>query len=580
MELPLPSGAPLLAYAGRRAEALRALVPAPGHVLEIGPGASPIFARRDGYRVTTLDHTDTATLRRKFANAPGADVDRIEEVDRIWRGEPISELVGEERYDLIVASHVFEHLPDPLGFLVECEKVLAPGGRVLLAIPDRRGTFDFFRPVTTTGAVLQAHLEGRTRHTPGSRFDSEADYVHLSDGAWLDRGETRTFRPRVDLAQAARAYHAEIGAAEYRDCHGTVYTPSSFRLILSDLQEIGATILREESLHETGHIEFVVILSRDGGAPARTREELMVATYREGMAPSTPLPEQGSGSGATPARSPVVSYDQGREAAIRGLVPPPRHVLEVGPSFRPIYPRADGTRVTTIDHDDAAALREKYRNDPAVDVARIEEVDHVWRGEPISELVGDERYDLVVASHVFEHLTDPLGFLRECDRVLAPGGRILLVLPDRRRTFDFFRPMTTTGGLLQAALEGRARHTPGNRFDFLAGFAQLGGDGTFRRTASVRDAHGGFRQEATGSPYVDCHAWIFTPASFRLVISDLAAIGATTFREEQIHGTPAVEFVAILSRAGAGPLPSRSELLVAAHREAGEIPPPRPASPA
>lgn len=324
--------------------------------------------------------------------------------------------------------------------------------------------------------------------------------------------------------------------------------------------------------------------ARAGGLARRVRGALPGRRAR-GL---PPLPPTGAGPSAPvirvelplPSGAPLLAYAGRRAAALRALVPAPGHVLEIGPGASPIFARRDGYRVTTLDHTDTATLRRKFANAPGADVDRIEEVDRIWRGEPISELVGEERYDLIVASHVFEHLPDPLGFLRECDRVLAPGGRILLVLPDRRRTFDFFRPMTTTGGLLQAALEGRARHTPGNRFDFLAGFAQLGGDGTFRRTASVRDAHGGFRQEATGSPYVDCHAWIFTPASFRLVISDLAAIGATTFREEQIHGTPAVEFVAILSRAGAGPLPSRSELLVAAHREAGEIPPPRPAPPA
>ncbi len=34
--------------------------------------------------------------------------------------------------------------------------------------------------------------------------------------------------------------------------------------------------------------------------------------------------------------------------------------------------------------------------------------------------------DVVIATEVMEHLPDPAGFLRECERILRPGGRVLL----------------------------------------------------------------------------------------------------------------------------------------------------------
>jgi SAM-dependent methyltransferase len=44
--------------------------------------------------------------------------------------------------------------------------------------------------------------------------------------------------------------------------------------------------------------------------------------------------------------------------------------------------------------------------------------------------------DFIVCSHVLEHLANPLRAIDDFHRVLRPGGTLLILLPDRRRTFD------------------------------------------------------------------------------------------------------------------------------------------------
>ncbi len=56
--------------------------------------------------------------------------------------------------------------------------------------------------------------------------------------------------------------------------------------------------------------------------------------------------------------------------------------------------------------------------------------------------IDNERYDFVIASHVIEHIANPLKAILEWKRVLHVGGVILLVCPHKERTFDHRRPVT------------------------------------------------------------------------------------------------------------------------------------------
>ena len=240
--------------------------------LEIGPGFNPLLPKAEGWRVQTLDHAPREALVRKYAGA-GVDTSRIEEVDFVATG-PVFEAVGQEgRFGWIVASHVVEHTPDLLRFLRDCERLLAPGGVLALAVPDKRCSFDVLRPLASTGDVLQAHLEGRTRHTPGRVFD-EVAYNVLRGGAlaWPPGadGALAFFRPLDD----ARAMLEHVRASgEYVDIHAWQFTPSRFRLIAADLHGIGMLGLRESAFHEAGG-EFLVGLSRAGAGPGLDRMAL------------------------------------------------------------------------------------------------------------------------------------------------------------------------------------------------------------------------------------------------------------------------------------------------------------------
>lgn len=249
--------------------------------------------------------------------------------------------------------------------------------------------------------------------------------------------------------------------------------------------------------------------------------------------------------------------------------------LEIGPSYAPILPKSEGYRTLVIDHTDAEGLRAKYAGVPGVDVGRVEDVDAIDDGGEFTLL--DETgsgFDYIVASHVFEHVTDPIHFLQRCTRALKASGRLYLLLPDRRFCFDFLRPTSTAGQMLAAYLEGRRLHGPAALFDHHAYVSTRNGAIAWAETspgvhAFSHDVRQGYAA-ATAMPrdYVDAHAWVFTPSSFRLIVEDLRELGLVGLGEAYFHPSIGCEFMAVLSPAEAGKQADRMALAQAAVAEA------------
>ena len=59
-----------------------------------------------------------------------------------------------EKFDYVIACHVLEHVPDPIGYIIEASKLLKIGGKVFLAVPDQRMTPDKERPPVTLDHLL------------------------------------------------------------------------------------------------------------------------------------------------------------------------------------------------------------------------------------------------------------------------------------------------------------------------------------------------------------------------------------------------------------------------------------------
>lgn len=56
--------------------------------------------------------------------------------------------------------------------------------------------------------------------------------------------------------------------------------------------------------------------------------------------------------------------------------------------------------------------------------------------------IADDSLDFIIGCHVVEHTRNPIGSIVAAHRKLKDGGKLLLVVPDKNRTFDHARPIT------------------------------------------------------------------------------------------------------------------------------------------
>lgn len=248
----------------RRDRLLSGCPVATGLGLEFGPLANPVV-RKDQGRIVYVDHIDSDALKGKAVNNPNVDETAIVEVDvDLRRGPLVDQCRPLGPFDYVVASHVFEHLPNPLGWLRDVASLLVPGGTIALAVPDRRYTFDFFRAETTVAQLVAYDLENGARPSLTQLTDH---FFHVRK---VDTAEAWSATPTLDRVprhhddeSVARVLGRAV-AGRHVDCHCTVWTSGHFGRVVPEAVRLRDVPVRIRWLDEPvpGTNEFLVQLER------------------------------------------------------------------------------------------------------------------------------------------------------------------------------------------------------------------------------------------------------------------------------------------------------------------------------
>jgi SAM-dependent methyltransferase len=252
--------------------------------LEIGPLAAPRVHKGQG-SVFYVDHADAEGLRRKYAADPDMRyrLEEILDVDYVVpSNQGIYETVTPDApFDYVIASHLIEHIPDPISWLAEVAQALRVGGILSLIIPDKRYCFDINRSVTDISEVVDSHLRGLRQPS----FRQVYDFISKEISGKVDTGAVwagtadytgvvRTDVEDPDVA-AIELCRAMADSDEFVDVHCSVFTPDSFLELYEKLARIG--LIDFEIAHfvptTVNTLEFFVSLRRLD--PSLDRTEMM-----------------------------------------------------------------------------------------------------------------------------------------------------------------------------------------------------------------------------------------------------------------------------------------------------------------
>ncbi|MES2662744.1 MAG: class I SAM-dependent methyltransferase [Pseudomonadota bacterium] len=233
-----------------------------GDVLEIGPGSHP-FPTAQNARVKYVDRSVEGGRDANWPELSGQPHGIDADFDLNLDSDALSPL-AEGSFDCVVASHVLEHLANPVRVIQELERVLRPGGKLVLILPDRTKTFDSMRTPTDLVHVLDEFHRGVTAVSDEHIIEfCQAIYEQPS----FHPEQVREWHNPAKLDDRLLALHRR------RSIHVHCWSPEEFAILIAGLLGQGLIsftlhdIYFDDDLPDSGEFGLVLERSRSNDLP-------------------------------------------------------------------------------------------------------------------------------------------------------------------------------------------------------------------------------------------------------------------------------------------------------------------------
>ena len=211
-----------------------------------------------------LDYRSTAEARDFAAIALGHSPEWVAEIDYVVPASGEWTAVPDGSFDWILSSHALEHSPNLIAFLQTMVSKLKPGGLVVSLLPDKRRTFDAYRPITTIGKVFADYMDDAKR--PNSQ--SVIDHLYYHRPVSIETGENVHFYSATDVVEGVDIVsclaYVEANRSVYVDIHNYIFTSKSFEAIIRQVIMAGLLNVEQVAHFPTldGEMTFLNILRK------------------------------------------------------------------------------------------------------------------------------------------------------------------------------------------------------------------------------------------------------------------------------------------------------------------------------
>jgi SAM-dependent methyltransferase len=179
-----------------------------GRYLDVGcgSGGSLGLARALGWRVAGIEMDEAAAaLARRFT-------------DELHVGDILTAPFAPGRYDVVTAFHVLEHVPDPVAVARRMLHWLAPGGLLIVEVPNAGGLGARLFGGAWSGLELPRHLSHFTPETLERVIDKAGGRI-----VWIwHQAKPRTYLWSLSALLRDRGWNALADFTEWRPVYGVL----------------------------------------------------------------------------------------------------------------------------------------------------------------------------------------------------------------------------------------------------------------------------------------------------------------------------------------------------------------------
>lgn len=230
------------------------------------------YLRGEGIEIGALDHPLAVSPQAKvryvdYISKSDSAVkhtqlipDEIVEVDYIDDGFTLASIASGTQ-DFVIANHVLEHSPDPIGALLNWSRVLKTDGILFFSVPIGEKSFDRGRRITTVEHLAEDHelcLTGQQELFHARNLEHYDEYLSVS----LVTIRKNLGNPALTLLEKAEML-CRFRDEPFTDTHYHVFSVDSLKMIMKYLTtEVDLTLSIVEFVKSKGGLEYIVVLRK------------------------------------------------------------------------------------------------------------------------------------------------------------------------------------------------------------------------------------------------------------------------------------------------------------------------------